>query len=302
VPQLKDRVIIVTGGGHGLGRAYCEGIVRDGGKAVIVDVDEAATRRVADELCRQGGETLAMRIDVSSEEQTRGMAEATLERFGRIDGLINNAAVFISVPLAHVSGIEDVTVEEWDRVMAVNVRGVFLCCKAVVPQMRAQGYGKIVNISSTTALQGLANFGPYPTSKAAVIGITRGLARDLGAYNITVNAVAPGGTLSRDEVSEEQLRQAEAGVRGSTASSCAPFGASNAQGTSSVQYSSFARRRAISSAARRSPSMAARTWVSRRLALLRTGEGFSPPHPNHHPLSQTDSYWRPLRKYSGLRF
>jgi 3-oxoacyl-[acyl-carrier protein] reductase len=210
--RLQDRVIIITGGGHGLGRAYCEGVVREGGRAVVVDVDEAAAGRVADDLCQQGGEALALRVDVAHEEETRVMAAATLSRFGRIDGLVNNAAVFLTVPLARASGIEEVTVEEWDRVMGVNVRGVFLCCKAVVPQMKSQGYGKIVNISSTTALQGLANFGPYPTSKAAVVGITRGLARDLGASNITVNAVAPGGTLSTDEVTDEQLRSAEAGL------------------------------------------------------------------------------------------
>ena len=92
--------------------------------------------------------------------------------------------------------------------MAVNVRGVFLCCKAVVPAMKAQGYGKIVNIASTTALEGLASFGPYPASKAAVMGITRGLARDLGAFNITVNSVAPGLTLSLDAPGEDDIRRA----------------------------------------------------------------------------------------------
>lgn len=210
--RLDDRVIIVTGGGHGIGRAYCQGVAAEGGKPVVVDVDRAAAERVAEQLRDSGAEALALHVDVSSQEQTARMATETVERLGRIDGLVNHAAVFHSVPLARFSGIEDLTVEEWERVMAVNVRGVFLCCKAVVPRMKTQRYGKIVNISSTTALEGLASFGPYPTSKAAVMGITRGLARDLGAYGITVNSVAPGLTLSLDAPGDGDLRQAQAAL------------------------------------------------------------------------------------------
>jgi 3-oxoacyl-[acyl-carrier protein] reductase len=209
MPRLEDRVIIVTGGGHGIGRAYCEGIAREGGKPVVVDVDGKAAERVASEISEHGGDAMAMSIDVSSEAQTKKMADETIQRFGRVDGLVNNAAIFLTVPLARASGIEEMTVEEWDRVMGVNVRGVFLCCKAVVPHMKERNYGKIVNISSTTALQGLVSFSPYATSKSAIIGITRGLARDLGAHNITVNAVAPGMTLSNDEVTEEMIKAHE---------------------------------------------------------------------------------------------
>jgi len=209
VTRLDGRVIVVTGGGHGIGRAYCEGVAAEGGRPVVVDVDRVAAERVAERLRDTGADTLAFPADVASENDTQRMAEAAIARFGRIDGLVNNAAVFQSVPLVRFSGIEEMTVEEWDRVMAVNVRGVFLCCKAVVPAMKAQGYGKIVNIASTTALEGLASFGPYPTSKAAVMGITRGLARDLGAFNITVNSVAPGLTLSLDAPGEHDLRQAQ---------------------------------------------------------------------------------------------
>src|SRR6266581_1574436 len=208
MPRLQDRVIIVTGGGHGIGRAYCQGVADEGGKPVVIDIDRAAAERVAEQLRDAGADTLAFQADVANEKDAQRMAEATIARFGRIDGLINNAAVFQSVPLVRFSGIEEMTVEEWDRVMAVNVRGVFLCCKAVVPAMKAQGYGKIVNIASTTALEGLASFGPYPASKAAVMGITRGLARDLGAFNITVNSVAPGLTLSLDAPGEDDIRRA----------------------------------------------------------------------------------------------
>jgi NAD(P)-dependent dehydrogenase (short-subunit alcohol dehydrogenase family) len=212
MPKLQDRVAIVTGGGHGIGRAYCEGVAEEGGKPVVVDVDGAAAQRVAAQLSDTGADALALEVDVSREDQTQDMAKAVIERYGRIDGLVNNAAVFHSVPLARFSGIEDLSVEEWERVMSVNVRGVFLSCKAVVPAMKARGYGKIVNISSTTALEGLASFGPYPTSKAAVLGITRGLARDLGAHNITVNSIAPGLTLSLDRVAEDDLRQAQSAI------------------------------------------------------------------------------------------
>jgi 3-oxoacyl-[acyl-carrier protein] reductase len=207
--RLDHRVIIVTGGGHGLGRAYCKGIAREGGRPVVVDVDGSAAERVAGAINEHGGEALALRVDVSSEEQTQRMARQTIERFGRIDGLVNNAAIFQTVPLGRADSIEDITLEEWNRVMAVNVAGVFLCCKAVVPYMKERNYGKIVNISSTTALQGMHRLAPYMVSKAAVAGISRGLARELGQYNITVNTVAPGGTLSYDEVTAEMRRAHE---------------------------------------------------------------------------------------------
>lgn len=213
---LQDRVVIVTGGGHGIGRAYCHGLAREGAKVVATDIDGAAAERVVEEVRREGGEGTAVAMDVADEGDAQRMAEVTMRRYGRIDALVNNAAVFISVPLLRVNSIEEMTVAEWDRVMSVNVRGVFLCCRAVVPQMKAQNYGKIVNIASTTALQGISGFGPYPVSKAAVMGISRTLARDLGAYNITVNSVAPGGTLSLDEATEAEVTQAEANLTSTT--------------------------------------------------------------------------------------
>ncbi len=136
--------------------------------------------------------------DVSNPEDTEEMARATMERFGRIDGLINNAAMFQRPAMSRVP-FDQIPVEEWDRLMAINLRGVFLCCRAVVPHMKDQQSGKIVNISSGTVYFGSTNLLHYVTSKAGVIGLTRGLARELGDFNINVNAIAPGLTISMDE-------------------------------------------------------------------------------------------------------
>jgi 3-oxoacyl-[acyl-carrier protein] reductase len=135
---------------------------------------------------------------VSNPEDTEEMARATMERFGRIDGLINNAAMFQRPAMSRVP-FDQIPVEEWDRLMAINLRGVFLCCRAVVPHMKDQQSGKIVNISSGTVYFGSTNLLHYVTSKAGVIGLTRGLARELGDFNINVNAIAPGLTISMDE-------------------------------------------------------------------------------------------------------
>ena len=125
-----------------------------------------------------------------------------MERFGRIDGLINNAAIY-QRPAVTRGPFEEIPVEEWDRLMGVNLRGVFLCCRAVVPHMKAQGSGKIVNISSGTVFNGSTQMLHYVTSKAGVIGLTRSLARELGDYNINVNAIAPGLTVSMDDDDED---------------------------------------------------------------------------------------------------
>ncbi|MGH8224325.1 MAG: SDR family NAD(P)-dependent oxidoreductase, partial [Woeseiaceae bacterium] len=136
----------------------------------------------------EGAEGLGGKTDVTSAESTRAMAAAVIERFGRIDVLINNAALWGSLALGPFEGIEEA---EWDAAMNVNVKGIWQCCKAVVPHMRDRQSGSIINISSLAATYGMPNCLHYTASKAAVIGITRGLARELGRYNIRVNAVAP---------------------------------------------------------------------------------------------------------------
>jgi len=196
--RLQDRVIIVTGGAHGIGRAYCEGLAREGAKVVVADLDGASGDALARALSKDGYDALAVRTDVAEPADAEQMARATLDRFGRIDGLINNAAIFQRPAMSRVP-FEKIPVDEWDRLMAVNLRGIFLCCRAVVPAMKGRRYGKIVNISSGTVFFGAPNAAHYVTSKAGVIGLTRSLARELGEFHITVNAIAPGLIISMDE-------------------------------------------------------------------------------------------------------
>jgi 3-oxoacyl-[acyl-carrier protein] reductase len=198
-------VVVVTGGAQGIGKAYCQGLASEGAKVVVADIDEALAQATALEIERAGAQALAISADVSSLEDTERLANAAAARFGRIDGLVNNAAVFQRPALSR-GPFEQISVEEWDRVMIVNVRGVFLCCRAVLPYFKQQRYGKVVNISSGTILQGTAGMTHYVTSKAALIGFTRSMAREVGEYNVTVNAVAPGLTLSVDEPNAAQIQ------------------------------------------------------------------------------------------------
>jgi len=206
--RLKDQVLIVTGGAHGIGLAYCEGLAAEGGRVVVADIDGQGADAVAASLGEAGHDALAVTTDVSQPESTDTMARLTMERFGRIDGIINNAAIY-QRPAVTRGPFEEIPVEEWDRLMGVNLRGVFLCCRAVVPHMKAQGSGKIVNISSGTVFNGSTQMLHYVTSKAGVIGLTRSLARELGDYNINVNAIAPGLTVSMDDDDEDKLLRFE---------------------------------------------------------------------------------------------
>ncbi len=202
---LKDRIAIITGGGHGIGAAYCRAFAAEGSTVVVAELDAPAGERVAAALQAGGHRALAVRTDVADERSTREMATRTLEAFGRIDILLNNAAIFHTIPMSRV-GIEEIPSEEWDRVMTVNLKGLFHCCRAVLPVMRRQGKGKIINISSGTALSGSPTRIHYVTSKAGVIGFTRCLAREVGKHGICVNAIAPGSTLSEENPSPEIIR------------------------------------------------------------------------------------------------
>lgn len=196
--RLDDKVIIVTGGAQGIGRAYVERLASEGAKVVIADINGEAAGAVVRALGEDGKDAMAVTVDVSNPEDAERMVSETLARFGRVDGLVNNAAVY-QRPGLFRGPFDQIPVEDWDRVMAVNLRGIFLCCRAVISHMKEQGSGKIVNISSSTVAQGTPNFAHYVTSKAGVIGFTRSMAREMGEYGINVNALAPGYTLSMED-------------------------------------------------------------------------------------------------------
>lgn len=201
--RLQDQVAIITGGGQGLGRAFALAFAAEGARVVIAERNEERATAVAAEISAAGGEALALATDVASEASTQAMAAATLERWGRIDILLNNAAIFSTIKMRP---FDQIPVPEWDDLMAVNVRGVWLCCKAVAPTMRTQRRGKIINIASVVFDLGRANYLHYVASKGAVIGITRGIATELGDSGVNVNAISPSSTqteIPRETVTRE---------------------------------------------------------------------------------------------------
>lgn len=190
--RLAGKVIIVTGGANGIGRAYVEALAQEGAQVIIADVDEPAGRELAASLTAAGSEVIALTVDVSEWTHVERLARETAKRFGRIDGLVNNAAFYQRPQVMSRVPFEQIPLDEWDRMMSVNLRGAFLCCRAVVPFMKLEGAGKIVNISSSTIYYGGHYAAHYVTSKAGVIGLTRALAQELGGHGINVNTIAPG--------------------------------------------------------------------------------------------------------------
>jgi NAD(P)-dependent dehydrogenase (short-subunit alcohol dehydrogenase family) len=192
--RLAGRSAIVTGGARGIGRHYSEALAAEGAEVMIADVADG--NALAQELAAKHGRNAtasSMTFDVSDEEQVKVLVAATIERFGKIDILVNNAAVYSTLEEQDFTAIDTAV---WDRVMAVNVRGPFLMAKYVVPHMRARRYGKIINIGSGTVFRGIPQMVHYVTSKGAVSAFTRSLSRAVGTDGICVNTLAPGFTLS----------------------------------------------------------------------------------------------------------
>ncbi len=195
--STKDKVVIVTGGGTGIGKVYSRCLAEAGAKVVLADIAAEESNKVAEDIAAKGGSCISLPTDISDADAVEKMVAQTIKTYGRVDGLVNNASMMSVLERGDWFKIDP---KEWDRVMEVNLRGIFLCCRAVYPQMKAQGGGRIVNISSGRFWIGSPNRLHYSTSKAGVIGLTRSLASEVGDDNIGVNAITPGFTLSETQL------------------------------------------------------------------------------------------------------
>lgn len=198
--RLKDKVVVITGAAQGIGAAFALGMAEEGAKVVIAARSDSSA--VVNQIIAFGGQAIGCNVDVNDNASLQAMVEKTEAEFGPIEVLINNAALFSSITLKPFTEIDE---DEWDQVMKVNVRGPFQCAKAVIPSMRKNGRGKIVNISSGTFLRGAPMFCHYVSSKGGVVGLTRGLASELGKDNILVNCIMVGLTESEGVKNHKQI-------------------------------------------------------------------------------------------------
>lgn len=209
--RLNDRCVIITGGGHGIGRAYAQRCATEGAAVVVVDIDGPAAKRVADSIMADGGAAIGLHADVRSLSAMEAVAEHAEESFGGVHGLINNAGMLTIIPISRV-GFESIDEQEWDDVLTTNLKGTWFSCRAAVPAMRRSGGGSIVNIGSGTFFLGSPTRAHYVASKGGVIGLSRVLSRELAADGIRVNVIVPGSTLSEEEPDEAVIAMRSAQI------------------------------------------------------------------------------------------
>jgi NAD(P)-dependent dehydrogenase (short-subunit alcohol dehydrogenase family) len=204
LPQLAGRVAIITGAGQGIGRVFAQAFAAAGAIVVLAERNFENAKHVAAEVVKAKGQALPIDTDVADPDSIEGMVKEAEKHFGRIDILVNNAGVFSTLEMRP---FEQIPLEEWERVLRVNVTGPMLCARAVLPAMKRARWGRIVNMASGAVTLGRPNYLHYITSKAALMGMTRSMARELGAFGITVNAIMPGATfteIERKTVSPQQ--------------------------------------------------------------------------------------------------
>ncbi len=209
--RLENKVAIITGAGHGIGKAYARRFAEEGAHVVIADIDHEAAQAVASDLMDGGYSAWSRTTDVRNFPDLENLMRETLDRFGHIDILLNNAAIYVTEKLWK-GPVEDLALDEWDRVLEVNLKGVFLCSKAVIPIMKRQKSGKIVNVASGTFFSGSGNMPHYTTAKGGVVALTRVMARQLGEWGINVNCLTPGSTMSEETVTEDVRKRRQDSV------------------------------------------------------------------------------------------